>query len=426
MKVSVRGMIGHGASPFAGSDATMRGMSHAVGATGYHPGGMRLRLATICAALALAGCAGSGSMDPSGGGGTAAAGRGGTTGGGGTSAGRGGNGGPTGGTGGAGATAGTGGDATGTAGTTGAAGVAGTVGGGGTGVGGNAGATGGGGTAAGGSGGAGGSTGAAGTGSGGRGGGGGASTGRGGGAGTASGGAGASGGTGGTGGAANPCSTRAGLRFCETFESKTVGAFTAAAPWALQAGAGAITIDGTTPAHSGTKSVKVHATDNDFDTLFVLHDATILPAPSGRFFLRAYMRLSRAMSGGHNSYIIADPFAMQGTGNNVRIGEMNAMLMYTIMGDGHGALSNQNFYNDGKPGVVFAPSTWVCLEVLLDRGKPEIDVWVDGTEVPDLHHTDWALDNYDSIRFGFEKYAGPGIDIWYDDIAIGTERIGCQ
>jgi hypothetical protein len=30
------------------------------------------------------------------------------------------------------------------------------------------------------------------------------------------------------------------------------------------------------------------------------------------------------------------------------------------------------------------------------------------------------------VRFGFEKYAGPGIDIWYDDIAIGTQRIGCN
>jgi len=138
------------------------------------------------------------------------------------------------------------------------------------------------------------------------------------------------------------------------------------------------------------------------------------------------MRLSRAMAGGHNTFIIADPYAMQGTGNNLRIGEMNAMLMYTIMGDGHGALSNQNFYNDGKPGVAFAPSTWVCLEVLIDHARPEIDVWVDGVEVPDLHHTDWALDSYDSLRFGFEKYAGPAIDIWYDDIAIGTERIGCN
>ena len=88
--------------------------------------------------------------------------------------------------------------------------------------------------------------------------------------------------------------------------------------------------------------------------------------------------------------------------------------------------SNQNYYNDAKPGVAFTPSTWVCLEALIDHTRPEIDVWVDGTEVPDLHHTDWPLDTYDSVRFGFEKYAGPGIDVWYDDIAIGTERIGCN
>jgi hypothetical protein len=102
------------------------------------------------------------------------------------------------------------------------------------------------------------------------------------------------------------------------------------------------------------------------------------------------------------------------------------MLMYTLMGDTHGALSNQNYFNDGKPGVSFTPNTWTCLELLLDHGGPEVDVWVDGVEVPDLHHTDWPVDSYDNVRFGFEKYAGPAVDIWYDDIAVGTQRIGCN
>ena len=376
----------------------------------------------MCAGLLLAGCAGSSSMTPSGSGGSA-----GTTGAGGASAGHGGSIGGTSGTAGtggnagnagstAGSSAGAGGGAAGNAGTAGTAGSAGTGGEGGNGgTGGTAGATGG--ASAGGRGGAGGGAAGA-TGSGGRGGNGGASAGRGGSAGTASGGA---------GGATNPCAARAGLRFCDDFESKSVGTLATAAPWVVQLnGSGTLTVDGTTPAHSGSKSIRVHAGDNDYDTLFAFHDTTVLPAPNGRFFLRAYIRLGRAMVGGHNSFIIADPFATPGSGNNLRIGEMNAMLMYTIMGDGHGALSNQNFYTDGRPGVAFAPSTWVCLEVLIDRARPEIDFWVDGTEVPDLHHTDWALDNYDSVRFGFEKYAGPGIDIWYDDIAIGTERIGCQ
>ena len=102
------------------------------------------------------------------------------------------------------------------------------------------------------------------------------------------------------------------------------------------------------------------------------------------------------------------------------------MLVYTVAGDGQSAMSNQNYFTDGKPGVSLATNGWTCVELLLDHNGPEIDVWVDGVEVPDLHHTNFALDNYDNVRFGFEKYAGPAVDIWYDDIAIGTQRIGCN
>ena len=47
------------------------------------------------------------------------------------------------------------------------------------------------------------------------------------------------------------------------------------------------------------------------------------------------------------------------------------------------------------------------------------------TVVPDLHRTDWQQENYDVLRFGYEKYAGPDADIWFDDLAVGNERIGC-
>jgi len=236
---------------------------------------------------------------------------------------------------------------------------------------------------------------------------------------------GAAGSTGGAGGAGSPCGHNGSL-FCDDFEKRAAGPVSSSTPWVPQIiGSGTLTID-TTTAHSGGKSLHVHAGDDDYDTLLAFHDATVLPAPQGKFYARAFIRLGRAMATGHNSYLIADPFATPGSGNNVRIGEDNGMLMYTISGDSHGALSNANYYTDHKPGVVFAPSTWVCLELLIDASRPELDVWVDGAEIPDLHHTDWPLDSYDTLRFGFEKYAGPGIDIWYDDIAIGTARIGCQ
>jgi hypothetical protein len=50
---------------------------------------------------------------------------------------------------------------------------------------------------------------------------------------------------------------------------------------------------------------------------------------------------------------------------------------------------------------------------------------VDGKEVPDLNHTDWQQDPLRSFHFGFEKYAGLAAELWYDDIAIGSQRIGC-
>jgi hypothetical protein len=226
-------------------------------------------------------------------------------------------------------------------------------------------------------------------------------------------------------GGASPCANQ-GLLFCDDFEAATTT--TPPAPWSTSIiGNGTVTVDGVTPAHSGTKSIHVSDGDSDYDTLLVLHDASVLPAPAGRFYVRAFIRLGAAMSAGHNTFVLADRFVSQGQGNDLRLGEDDQMLMYTVMGDAHGALSNASYYDDGMmPGVQFPPATWTCLEVLLDSTKPEIDVWVDGKEVPDLHHTDFPLDDYDNVRFGFEKYAGPAMDVWYDDIAIGTGPIGCD
>ncbi len=222
------------------------------------------------------------------------------------------------------------------------------------------------------------------------------------------------------------CAARNGLLFCDDFEKTTTGS--PLAPWSTSIiGAGTVTIDGTSPAHSGSRSIHVSDGAADYDTLLVLRDASVLPRPSGRFYVRMFIRLAAAMSSGHNTFVVADLAGSPGQQNNLRLGEDDGMLMYTVMGDAHGALSNANYYNDGMlPGVQFTPGTWTCLELLLDSKKPEIDVWVDGKEVPDLHHLDYPLDNYDELRFGFEKYAGPAMDLWFDDIAVGDQPIGCQ
>jgi hypothetical protein len=250
-----------------------------------------------------------------------------------------------------------------------------------------------------------------------------------GGSGSATGGAAAAGSaTGGAAGGADSatvdyCNARDGLTFCETFEAQTPGSAQTKAPWTPAInGDGTVTIDDSV-AHSGGRSLKVHG--SGFSTFLVLSGAP-LPSATGRLHVRMFMRLAEAMTGGHNTFLVADTAAAPGAGNAFRLGEMNAMLMYTVSGDTHGALANQNYYTDNLPGAALQPLTWSCVELALDNKKPEVQAWLDGKQVTDLHHTDWALDAYDTLRFGFEKYAGPVSDTWYDDIAIGTAPLGCN
>lgn len=248
-------------------------------------------------------------------------------------------------------------------------------------------------------------------------------------AGSTVGGAAAGSGTSGTAGrgVTNPasfCDPRAGLAFCEDFEAMPPGAVAAAGPWSTALnGEGTVAVQGT-QSHSGKHALRVFG--SGFSSFLVYRDANVLPAATGRFYLRVFMRLSEAMTGGHNTFIVGDMAASPGAGNAFRLGEMYQMLMYTVTGDSHGALANENFHNDQLPGAALGAATWGCLEMLIDSATPELRVWLDGSEVPDLHHTDFPVDPYDALRFGFEKYAGPESEVFYDDLAIGSQAIGCD
>ena len=232
---------------------------------------------------------------------------------------------------------------------------------------------------------------------------------------------------GGTGGSnASHCGARPGMVFCDDFEADAPGA--PPAPWTTTEGtATQVTVDATSPANSGSKSVHVQPASTDYDTFLALHDTAVLPVSGGKLYLRFFIRLAQPMTAGHNTFVRADLFAAQGNGNNLLFSEDNQMIMESIGGDGQSAMSNNAYYSDGNMlGAHFNEGQWACVELLLDHTTPAIDVWVNGTEVPDLHSTAWKIDAYDYLRFGFEKYAGPASDLWYDDIAFGTQPIGCN
>jgi hypothetical protein len=247
--------------------------------------------------------------------------------------------------------------------------------------------------------------------------------------GAGSGGRAGSGGTGGSAGSgvgASRCGARPGMVFCDDFEADAPGA--PPAPWTTAEGtATQVTVDGTNPANSGSKSIHVQPGSNDYDTFLALHDMALLPVSGGKLYLRFFILLAQPMTPMHNTFVRADVYAAQGNGNNLLFSEDDQMIAESIGGDGQSTLSNNSYYNDGfMIGAHFEQMQWACVEILLDHNAPAIDVWVNGAEVPDLHNTTWKIDAYDYLRFGFEKYAGPVSDLWYDDIAFGTQPIGCN
>lgn len=82
---------------------------------------------------------------------------------------------------------------------------------------------------------------------------------------------------------------------------------------------------------------------------------------------------------------------------------------------------------------------WQCFEWRWDATDNRIEVWIDGAAQPDLtvnttehggNPVDFVLPQAQTVKIGWQLYQpGPTpdhFDLWIDDIALGTERVGCR
>lgn len=203
----------------------------------------------------------------------------------------------------------------------------------------------------------------------------------------------------------------AGAALCDDFE----GAQIDPRYREINFGQPAFTLD-TSWSHSGQQSIKV--TSMGFTQMLAVE------VPASKFYGRVYISSDTPMNAGHNTYINAgegdgDP----NSGEWIRIGEHREQLEINRKSDDKEFLSSGD-YNSLEGATQFEANTWYCLEFLFDGPGSEVRVWVEGEEVPKLHATDWTA-NYQTFKFGYERYHGPDKTLWYDDLALGTERIGC-
>jgi len=272
-----------------------------------------------------------------------------------------------------------------------------------------------------------------------------------GGAGGAGGGAG-TGGSAGSGGAAGSGGMGmtvevcpAGTLFCDDFEDDMVGQ-APGSPWRDSTSSGGIVTVGTEQAFSGTRAVHASApTGANYRRAYFALDqgssSNIFPGAAQEMYGRAMMWLEETPDTAiHWTFV-------QGEGAATTPSAHNRLYRYGGQQQG-GAGLMANFETTMLSTDCWQHSqrtmpegTWTCVEWRFAVATNEMQFWLDGAEIQDLHVTgagegcignalngQWlAPPAFQSLYLGWEHYQQPGndIDLWIDAVVVSTERVGC-
>lgn len=252
---------------------------------------------------------------------------------------------------------------------------------------------------------------------------------------------GSSGGGGGAGsgsaGAGVTCASP-GLLFCEDFESAALGA-ASSTKWTNDVLNGALTIDAT---HAqGTRALHVHTDGNGRALIRV----TAFSPPANSFYGRARVWATAFPTApNYAHFTMVEAAAAGGTGGVVRpIGGQfipktdvpdAGRSLWGVGSDG-GATGDWTNWKTAAPAEA---GRWLCMEWQLRAADSTVNVWIDGVARPELTvsktshggtNVDFVFPTITQIWFGWWLYqAGPtpaSFDVWFDDIALGTSKIGC-
>jgi hypothetical protein len=185
----------------------------------------------------------------------------------------------------------------------------------------------------------------------------------------------------------------------------------------------------------GKQALHVHTETNDP----VYIETVRLPLANNGFFGRVFAYFAAdpgARSKGHwGSFVGIGKKAAGGQDVEVRIGGQFDILVanYAPNDALQTSASRDGYYDDGARLPI---ATWACFEFQFDGAGNELRVWLDGSELERLHVTDWNQfghgltpswsPSYDRLRIGYQSWnADTPIDVWYDAVAISTQRVGC-
>jgi hypothetical protein len=235
-------------------------------------------------------------------------------------------------------------------------------------------------------------------------------------------------------GAPAPACDRPGFLFCENFDRLPTGG-PASLDWGVDTRAGTLTVERpATPTGRG-QNLHVHTAGNGRAFLVAAIDP-----PGNSFYGRVRVRVAAfptAPDWAHYTLVEASgPTA--GAGVVRPLGGQYVPTLGTALwgvGSDGGPTGDWTSWQESAPSVA---GRWQCVEWHQDASDNAVDVWIDGRRQADLsvdttHHggnpVDFVLPDVDTVRIGWQLYqSGPTpdrFDLWFDDVALATGRIGC-
>ncbi len=233
--------------------------------------------------------------------------------------------------------------------------------------------------------------------------------------------------------AGDPC---AGRRVCDSFESDAVG-MPPGAPFSGTPNAGTVVVSDAR-AHSGAHSVKVSTSSAPYQSaLFTTKGAPLFPLPSNELYGRMYVWLENpAADGVHWTMLNASGAVPGHTGVTAYVrygGQLAGKLMANY--DTTGASTDCWQHS----ATVMPIGKWVCFAWRFHGQTNEMELWMDGAELTDLHVSgsgqgcignglggQWLAPTFATASLGWESYQmDAGHTMYVDDVVLDAASVGC-
>ena len=189
--------------------------------------------------------------------------------------------------------------------------------------------------------------------------------------------------------------------------------------WMLDNSVTANTIEvASTQHHSGTNAVHIKYGTAAMATY--LDAAKGFPFPNDSYWGRVWMYAMTGLESGHHVYIEA---RVAGGNDHTGVRALNTQ------GNGMIATNLESSDKGGTSSVALPQAKWACFEwhITSTGGTGGVHLYLDGTEVAGTAQTNWAIPHMMKQRIGIQRYGGGTAgELWYDDYAVGADRIGCN